>query len=83
MIGKRREFMVLEGDAPPAPEAGPKAGPDAGPDAGMGHYFDQSVFDLHYRLLAAKAQRLALEARFDAEGFAVDAQGNVTLKAVR
>lgn len=67
----RKSLTVHEGDLPPAPEAG------------TGHYFDQAVFDLHYRKLALKAQRMALEADMAEAGFEVDAEGRVTLKSVR
>lgn len=67
MSGTKPRFTVHDGDAPPAPQAG------------TGHYFDQTIFDMHYRLLALRAQRMAGSAPFEDTGFTVDEQGNVTL----
>jgi hypothetical protein len=48
--------------------------PDAG---GPGRYFDQTLFDLHFVLLAARARRLAADMD---QPFSVDPSGRVTLK---
>jgi hypothetical protein len=57
-------------------EPAPRTAPD------IGHYFDQSVFDLQYTLLMAQARRLALEADLAAQGITVDpVTGEVTLTA--
>lgn len=66
-----RTFTVHDGDATPAPKAG------------TGHYFDQAIFDMHYVLLSARAQRMADAPDWADGAFDVDAQGNVTLRAVR
>lgn len=71
MVRDRRDFTVHAGDPPPAPSSG------------TGHYFDQTVFDMHYRLLSARAQRMAEGEDWSGGAFEVDALGNVTLKAVR
>lgn len=71
MTDPKRDFTVHDGTLAPAPTAG------------EGHYFDQTIFDLHYRLLAARAQRLSLEASLAATGFDVDVLVNVTLKLAR
>jgi hypothetical protein len=71
MVRDRGDFTVHAGDPPPAP------------GAGTGHYFDQTVFDMHYRLLSARAQRMAEGADWSGGAFEVDTLGNVTLKAIR
>jgi hypothetical protein len=45
---------------------------------GPGRYFDQTLFDLHFVLLAARARRMAAEMD---QPFSVDPSGKVTLKA--
>ena len=70
-MGDTRKFTVLDNALPPAPEAG------------SGHYFDQTVFDMHYRLLSLRAQRMAEGEDWSDGGFDVDAQGNVTLRVAR
>ncbi len=70
-MGRSRKLTVVDGTAAPAP------------GKGEGHYFDQAVFDLHYRQLSLKAQRLALEADLAAAGIEVDADGKVTLRTVK
>jgi len=70
MVGKPK-LTILDGDAAPAAERA------------EGHYFDQAIFDLHYRHLSLKAERMAIEADLAAAGIEVDATGKVTLKAVR
>lgn len=67
-MADRRDFKVHDGERPPAPAAG------------TGHYFDQAIFDIHYRLLSARAQRMAEGEDWRDGAFEVDAQGNVTLK---
>lgn len=48
----------------------------------VGHYFDQTVFDLQYTLLRAQARRLALEADLAAQGIRIDPHtGVVSLSA--
>lgn len=64
-------------------EHDPTAGPvqDTQRDASdVGHYFDQTVFDLQYTLLKAKARRMSLEADLARLGIEVDPQtGEVRL----
>lgn len=71
MVRDRRDFTVHECEPPPAPEAR------------TGHYFDQAVFDMHYRLLSARARHMSDVESWSDGAFDVDAEGNVTLKAVR
>lgn len=57
--------------------------PDPGPHRPQpGHYFDQTIFDLHYRMQAARAQNMALEADLAKLGITVDPEtGEVRLSA--
>lgn len=68
------ELVSLDGprlaDAPADPQA-------------AGHYFDQAIFDLHYLLLSARAERLAAHGEFEDLPFSVDRLGNVTLRLRR
>lgn len=44
-----------------------------------GHYFDQTIFDLHYSLQSARARRMALEDDLAKMGVTVDpVSGEVT-----
>jgi hypothetical protein len=45
---------------------------------GPGRYFDQTLFDLHFVLLAARARRMAADMD---QPFSVDPSGRVTLTA--
>jgi hypothetical protein len=45
---------------------------------GPGRYFDQTLFDLHFVLLAARARRMAADMD---QPFSVDPSGQVTLTA--
>lgn len=45
---------------------------------GKGRYFDQTLFDLHFVLLAARARRMAADMD---QPFSVDPSGRVTLTA--
>lgn len=67
-MADKRTLTVHDGERPPAPAAG------------TGHYFDQAVFDIHYRLLSDRARRMAEAEDWRGGAFEVDAQGNVTLK---
>lgn len=48
----------------------------------IGHYFDQSVFDLQYTLLVARTRNMALDDDLAALGVTVDPEtGEVTLQS--
>lgn len=47
--------------------------------ADVGHYFDQAVFDLHYKLQIMRARAMLLQAE-QRKLFEVDEQGNVLIK---
>lgn len=42
-----------------------------------GHYFDQTIFDAHYSLQAARARSMALEADLAAMGVSVDPETGI------
>ena len=47
-----------------------------------GHYFDQTIFDLHYSLQSARARRMALEDDLARMGVSVDPlTGEVTFSS--
>lgn len=49
-----------------------------------GHYFDQTIFDLHYSLQSARARRMALEDDLAKMGVSVDpVTGEVTFSPVK
>ncbi|MEY4984193.1 MAG: hypothetical protein RIR62_2459 [Pseudomonadota bacterium] len=66
-------FDVIDGGAGAAPQR-----------RDTGHYFDQTIFDLHYRLQSARAHRMALEEDLSKLGISVDpVTGAVTLAAAQ
>ena len=63
--------MGRKADTGPDPDAAPDT--DGAQDSRqIGHYFDQTVFDLHYTVMMARARRLALEAELAAQGIVID-----------
>lgn len=51
--------------------------------ADIGHYFDQTVFDLQYTLLMARTRNMALDERLTSLGVVVDSRtGEVRLTAL-
>ena len=71
MDKKTAQLTVISGD------------PDQGPRRRLpGHYFDQTIFDLHYSLQGARARRMAMEEDLARLGIEIDpATGEVRLKA--
>lgn len=75
---------AADGPARPATPDAPCAPPDAGPvdDRGhldFGHYFDQSILDMHYMIQMMRARQLEADLAAEVEGFRVDpATGKVT-----
>lgn len=61
MDKKPPPFSVISGD----PEAEPQR-------RQPGHYFDQTIFDLHYSLQSARARRMALEGDLAELGIEID-----------
>lgn len=69
MDKKPSTFSVIDGGADSAPQR-----------REPGHYFDQTFFELHYRLQSARAHRMALEEDLSKLGIVVDpVTGEVTL----
>ena len=66
-----RKDMGRKAETGPDTDAAPAD--DRQPDLRqIGHYFDQTVFDLHYTIMMARARRLALEAELAAQGIIID-----------
>lgn len=75
MPDKANPFSVLNGGAPDG---------EAPRRRETGHYFDQTIFDLHYSLQSARARRMALEEDLARMGVSVDpVTGEVTFSPAK
>ena len=76
MDGRRKDKDGRAG-AVIRPEQEPLSRPALAGDQGPGHYFDQVIFDMQYRLLAARARNLVIAAQYGGEAFDVARDGTV------